>query len=117
VLTTVIDGSVRTDGFVLCGGGVDICDSLPLDAFAIPGEVYIGLFGTGLRGHGGLSNVTATVGGEEVPVSFAGAQGEFAGLDQVNLGPLPRALAGRGEVEIVISVSGKTSNPVTVVFE
>jgi uncharacterized protein (TIGR03437 family) len=114
VLITVIEGFSRTDGLVLCSGGAGACDSLPLDLFGMPGDVYIGLFGTGLRGHGGLSNVNATIGGEDVPVSFAGPQGEFAGLDQVNLGPLPRALAGLGEVEINISAGGKRSNPVTV---
>ena len=32
------------------------------------------------------------------------AQGQFDGLDQLNLGPLPRSLAGRGEVEVVVTV-------------
>jgi len=44
-------------------------------------------------------------------------QGQFAGLDQANLGPLPRTLAGRGEVNIMFTVSGKTANIVTVTFQ
>jgi uncharacterized protein (TIGR03437 family) len=117
LLITVITPFVRTDGSVLCGSAGNACDSLPVDLFATPGDVYIALFGTGLRGHGGLVNVTATIGGEPVPVFFAGPQGEFAGLDQINLGPLPPSLAGRGEVEIVITINGKPSNAVTLVFE
>ena len=52
-------------------------------------------------------------------MEFAGpvAQGQFDGLDQINLGPLPRELAGRGEVDIVITVDGKQANVVTVTFE
>jgi uncharacterized protein (TIGR03437 family) len=90
---------------------------LALDLFSTPGDVYIALFGSGLRGHSSLANVTATIDGEEVPVFFVGPQGEFAGLDQVNLGPLPRTLAGRGEVEILITINGRSSNPVVVVLE
>ena len=73
---------------------------------------FLLLFGTGIRGF--RSEVTATVGGEEVPVLGAVPQGEFVGLDQVNLGPLPRSLLGRGEVEIILTVDGKTANTVTL---
>ena len=45
--------------------------------------------------------------------SNAGPQADFAGLDQVN-GLLPRSLAGRGEVQVLLSVEGKPANTVTV---
>jgi hypothetical protein len=32
----------------------------------------------------------------------------------VNIGPLPRSLAGRGEVDIVLTVDGKRANTVKV---
>jgi hypothetical protein len=35
-----------------------------------------------------------------VPLPFIGPQGTFLGLAQINAGPLPRSLAGRGEVEV-----------------
>ena len=44
----------------------------------------------------------------------AAAQGESPGLDQVNIGPLPRSLAGRGELDIVLTVDGRAANTVTV---
>ena len=54
--------------------------------------------------------------GLAAPVLYAGAQGELAGLDQVNVA-LPRALAGRGEVELGLTVDGKAANAVRVRFE
>ncbi len=61
--------------------------------------------------------VLAAIGGSEVPVLFAGPQGEFAGLDQVDVGPLPRSLAGRGEVNVVVTAAETASNAVTIVIE
>ncbi len=78
-----------------------------------PGDqVFLSLFGTGMRDGSGAA--TATVGGEPVGVQGPVAQGQFVGLDQVNLGPLPRALAGRGDVEIRLVVAGRETNVVTV---
>jgi len=76
-------------------------------------QVYLLLFGTGIRGF--QQSVTATLGGEAVPVLGAVAQGQFAGLDQVNIGPLPATLAARGEVNLVLSVDGQSANSVAVV--
>ena len=54
------------------------------------------------------------MGGERVGVFGPVAQPQFVGLDQANLGPLPRSLIGRGEVDIILTVDGKTANAVTV---
>jgi uncharacterized protein (TIGR03437 family) len=90
--------------------------ALPLD-FGEPGDqLYLLLFGTGLRGHSGLAQVTAKLGGVDAPVLFAGAQGSLAGLDQVNL-TLPRVLAGRGEVDVVLTVDGQPANIVKIAFK
>jgi uncharacterized protein (TIGR03437 family) len=56
----------------------------------------------------------ATIGGVSVSVTGPVAQSQYVGLDQVNLGPLPRSLAGRGEVAIALTVDGKAANSVTV---
>jgi uncharacterized protein (TIGR03437 family) len=77
-------------------------------------QVFLVLFGTGLRGRSAPSAVTVTVGGENAEVTFAGAQPDFAGLDQVNA-RLPRTLAGRGSVNLVVTVDGQaTTNAYTV---
>jgi uncharacterized protein (TIGR03437 family) len=74
-------------------------------------QVYLSLYGTGFRAH---STASARIGGLEVPLLGAVAHPQFAGLDQAVIGPLPRALAGRGEVTIELTFDGVKTNPVTV---
>ena len=71
--------------------------------------------GTGWRGRTNLSDLTATIGNTPVEVLFAGAQGGLIGVDQINLA-LPRALAGRGEVELKLTAQGNAANVVRLVF-
>jgi uncharacterized protein (TIGR03437 family) len=91
------------------------CSALPVNLGGDSEQVVLSLFGTGMRGAVGRS--AATVGGVSVGVAGPVAQGQYPGLDQVNLGPLPRSLAGRGEVEIALTTSGKVANGVTVRFQ
>lgn len=86
----------------------------PIDLGPEGDQVTLLLFGTGIRGRSALAAVTCTIGGVSVPVSFAGSQGDLVGLDQINVGPLPRALAGRGEVDLVLLVDGKAANTVRI---
>jgi uncharacterized protein (TIGR03437 family) len=76
-------------------------------------QVFLILFGTGLRNRSALSTVVAQIGGVNAEILFTGAQGDFVGLDQVNL-RLPRNLAGRGEVDIVLTAEDKAANIVRV---
>ncbi|NOT63131.1 MAG: hypothetical protein HOP19_23225, partial [Acidobacteria bacterium] len=87
---------------------------LPLDLCPATDQVYLIVFGTGFRNHNGVANVSATLGNTTIPVLFAGAQGDFIGLDQLNLGPIPRGLAGQGPVNLTVRVEGKTSNVVSL---
>jgi uncharacterized protein (TIGR03437 family) len=77
-------------------------------------EAVLELYGTGIRGLGSSKAVTCTIGGIAAGVLYAGAQGQFPGLDQVNVS-LPLTLAGAGEVAINLSVEGQAANTVTVV--
>jgi uncharacterized protein (TIGR03437 family) len=90
--------------------------SVPIPLGAASDQVHLVLYGTGIRG-AALTSVTATVGGVSVPVAYAGAQPEYPGFDQINIGPLPRSLAGRGEVPVRAVVNGIPSNAVTVAIE
>ncbi len=74
---------------------------------------FLVLFGTGVRNRSSLSNVRVIIGGISTEVQFAGAQGSFAGLDQINV-KLPTSLRGRGNVDIKISVDGQSANQVSV---
>jgi len=56
---------------------------------------------------------TGTIGGEYVDVLFAGAQGQFLGLDQVNL-TLPQGLHTRSETDVVLTVDGQVAKRVRV---
>ena len=103
-------GDSRADGLTFDGNLAPI----PLDLGPEGAELYVSLFATGMRNFSG--EVAVTVDGVPVPFSGPVAQGEFEGLDQLNIGPLPRSLAGRGEVEIVVTVDGKQANVVTVAF-
>lgn len=106
------DGTVTPLSVFQCNAS-GACTAAPLDMGSATDSVFLTLFGTGLRKNSGLANVVASVGGQNVPVAFAGAQGEFAGLDQVNL-QLPATLRGRGEVTITITADGQASNTVTI---
>jgi uncharacterized protein (TIGR03437 family) len=85
--------------------------ALPVDVSDPAEQAFLLLFGTGVRFNTGLSQVSAKVGGEAVEVWYAGAQGQYTGLDQINL-KLPRSLAGRGEVDVTLTVDGKAANTV-----
>ncbi len=89
------------------------CTASPIDLGAASDTVVVAFFGTGLRKNTGLTNVHATIGGVESPVLFAGAQPQFAGLDQINVA-IPASLRGRGEVTVVFNIDGQTSNSVTI---
>ncbi|MEP7270242.1 MAG: BACON domain-containing carbohydrate-binding protein [Acidobacteriota bacterium] len=88
---------------------------VPIDLGPIGDQVFLILFGTGLRQRSSLSAVTCQIGGVASDVSYVGEVSGLAGLDQVNLS-LPRALAGRGEVDVVLTVDGSTANTVRVAF-
>ncbi len=86
---------------------------IPIDLGPEGDQVFLILYGTGVRFRSGLPAVTASIGGLNSQVLYAGAADGFVGLDQVNLS-LPRSLAGRGDVEIKLSADGKAANTVTI---
>jgi uncharacterized protein (TIGR03437 family) len=83
---------------------------LPIDLTPTDESVFLIIFGTGFRGRSNLAGVSVTAGGTPIAVAYAGEAGGFAGLDQINAGPLLRSLAGRGEIDLVVTVDGQTTN-------
>jgi uncharacterized protein (TIGR03437 family) len=136
--TTILIGSVSPGIFALNGSGLAAALALPVfsgvqqslqpvwqlasgSVVALPvnlgpstEQVYLELYGTGFRN---AKNFTATVGGLSVPVLGAAATAQFVGEDQVNIGPLPPSLAGKGIVNIVITADGQASNTVNVTIQ
>lgn len=88
----------------------------PIDLDAEGEQVILVLFGTGWRGRFSEPVVSVNIGGISVPLLYAGRQPTLAGLDQLNA-RLPRALAGRGEVDAVVTAEGKTANTVRIALK
>ncbi|NOT62750.1 MAG: hypothetical protein HOP19_21285 [Acidobacteria bacterium] len=88
--------------------------SLPINLSDPREQAFLVLFGSGWRNRNSLNEVVVTAGGAPLEVLYAGAQG-LNGLDQINL-KLPATLAGRGEVNLVVTVGGVTSNTATLRF-
>jgi len=65
------------------------CKAVPI-AIGVDTPIYLSFYGTGIRGRSSLSNVAVTIGGVSAQVLYAGPQGTYPGLDQVNVGlPFP----------------------------
>jgi uncharacterized protein (TIGR03437 family) len=96
-----------------CTGSPVTCAATPIDLGPPSAGVYLELFGTGIRGRSSLSSVTVFINGLTLPVSFAGAQADFAGLDQVNV-LLDRSLMGKGILTLQLTVDGVPANPVAI---
>jgi len=92
--------------------GADSFAANPISLGSSGATTYLVLFGTGF-GSTNASNVTAMIGGVNAPVLYAGAQGSFQGLDQVNL-QIPASLAGKGNVNIQVMAAGVAANPVQI---
>jgi len=87
--------------------------AIPIDLGLETDQVFLILYGTGIRFRSSLAAVSAKIGGMDGQVTFAGAQNDFVGLDQLNV-RLPRGLMGRSAVDVILTVDGKAANTVRV---
>ncbi len=87
----------------------------PIDLGDPTDNVYLTLYGTGLR-TSDPRTTKVTVNGITVPMLYAGPQGSYAGLDQINLS-LPQSLAGTGNVNIQLSAGEIAANPVQITIK
>jgi uncharacterized protein (TIGR03437 family) len=87
--------------------------TIPIDLGPESDRVFLSLFGTGFRFRSSESAVKVTIGGMEVPVTYANLQPTLTALDQLNV-LLTRTLAGKGEVDLVVTVDGKMANTTRV---
>jgi uncharacterized protein (TIGR03437 family) len=60
--------------------------------------------------------VSATIGILNVPVDYAGPQGQFPGLDRVNI-LLQASLQGAGKVNVILEVDDQRSNAITLLIQ
>jgi len=95
-----------------CSGGSPVtCSPAPIP-LTIGTQVHLILYGTGIRGAKGIS---VTIGGMPATVEYAGPQGQYPALDQVNVLAPPDLAAGK--LQLVLTADGVASNPVTVQFQ
>jgi uncharacterized protein (TIGR03437 family) len=97
--------------------------SVPIDLGPQGEQVFLIFYGAGFRNapntdgnpdNGSAENVTLTLGGVNAPALYSGPAPGFIGLDQLNIGPIPRSLIGRGEIDVALTVAGKIANTVKV---
>jgi uncharacterized protein (TIGR03437 family) len=93
--------------------------AVPIDLGAERGNdsdrVYLILYGTGLRQRAALSQVKVRLGDIYVQPEYTGKQGDYAGLDQINV-LLPRQLVGHGDINVEVLVNGQPANAVRVMI-
>lgn len=94
-----------------CGGAG--CVPVAIDLGQNTDQTYLTLYGTGIRGRASLSDVAVQIGGVLARVLYAGPQGAYAGLDQINL-IIPQSLRGVGQVDVVLSVGSAAANTLNI---
>ena len=92
-----------------CGSTIGSCLPQPISLGDATDSVVVELFGTGIRHVSSRSAISAQINGQSLMVQYAGAQGGYTGLDQVNV-QIPHSLAGSGLVNLVISVQDSVND-------
>ena len=113
VIRVGADGSETVVPVFRCGSAAGSCVADPFDLGTDVDQVYLVLYATGVHWFTSIQNVTCTIGGLPATVIYAGPQNTIDGLDQINL-LVPRALAGHGLIDVVVSVDGQLTNTVSI---
>jgi uncharacterized protein (TIGR03437 family) len=102
------DGTMSYESLFTYNFATGTFDAVAVDLNAAAGDrVWVCLYAQNAQG----SQVTATIGG--TTTSALSAASSYAGFDQVNV-EIPTTLAGRGSVDLVVTVDGAASNSVTI---
>jgi uncharacterized protein (TIGR03437 family) len=86
----------------------------PIDMSSPTDSLYLVLYGTGIQN--GASSAVVTMQGQNLTPLYAGPQGTYPGLDQINV-LLPGSLKGAGLVSLAVTVLGQSSNTVTLFIQ
>ncbi len=113
VVTTHADKSQTTTSTANCTSTG--CVPVPINLGSSTDQVFLLLYATGLRG-AKQSEVTVQVGDMNLTPEFAGPQGAFIGLDQINV-KLPSTLKSAGDVVVKVTAAGKSANPVHITIQ
>ena len=113
VLRVSADGTTSTQSVFVCPSGAGSCRLNPIDLGTADDRTFLELFGTGIRNNLGVTSVGVKIGAVEAKVLYAGPQGQYLGLDQVNV-EVPPQLRGRGQVDLTLTVTSKPANTLAV---
>ena len=103
------DGTQTVQPVFTCSRNVSGCVTAPLDMGAVSDQLILSLYGTGIRNRETISDVSIFIGDDKCDVLYAGPQGDYPGLDQINV-RIPRTRIGGGAVSVILSVAGKSAN-------
>jgi uncharacterized protein (TIGR03437 family) len=90
--------------------------SQPIDLGNPGDQVVLTLYATGLRHFSSMANVKVQIGDTNAALQYAGPQGSFVGLDQVNV-VIPPTLGGKGLTDIDLIVDGVQALPATLTIK
>jgi uncharacterized protein (TIGR03437 family) len=102
-------------GLFNCPTDAASCQLIPI-GLTVDVPVYLSLYGTGIHGYAQNTPIRVDVGNATAFAMYAGPQGQYPGLDQVNIA-LPLKLRGTGTADITVTVDGMISNTVELAFE
>lgn len=106
------DGTQTPMEFATTNPDTGAQDPVAIDLGPDGTQVFLVLYGTGLRFVSAPEAGSVSVGGEASAPAIAANPG-YPGLDEMRF-LLPRSLAGRGDVDIAVTLDGATSNSVKV---
>ena len=109
--TLTVHNGQQTPGNLVQPDSSGTLQPVPVDVGTGSDQVFLILYGTGIRNH--AQPVTATIGTTPAQVVFAAAQGAFVDEDQINV-LVPQSLRGAGRVNLILKVDGQTTNPVAI---
>jgi uncharacterized protein (TIGR03437 family) len=112
VIRVKADGSLSYEPVVQFDAAQNAIVAAPIDFGDASDQLILVLYGTGVRG----TSFAAQIGGVDASVTYAGPQGQYPGLDQINV-PLSRSLAGSGQVSVVFNADSVAANSVMLVFK
>ena len=110
VLKVAASGAQTWQYAAACNAAGLNCTTAPIDLGAATDQVFLELYGTGIRGY--KTGIAATIGGKAATAAFA-VQPQYPGMDQVNL-LIDRSLTGAGEVDVVLTVDSVAANTVKI---
>jgi uncharacterized protein (TIGR03437 family) len=115
-LTRVSGNNTSYEEIAQLDSSTDLFVAIPIDLGSDTDQVYLTVYGTGLRLRSSLDDVQVLIGDVPATVVAAGPSGGTDGLDLVTV-LLPKELRGKGVASVSLKVGGTTANAVTVVIE